>query len=570
LNRLDAEVLMKRIPAEFGRHRFGIMLVLLMLIATSIVPISSQAGPSTKLYIGHAARLTAQIPTDWTVDPEGDFDYIGDDGYVASAPIGGSSLEEICSTETLQTNGVVVSNLLRTTWNGIEGCRVSSSRGEVTLESLIVPHPHPFDYFGTSFAFAIITADPAHFDAIVSSVDFSPELVTPELYIKSVVEIIKARAYFSSNVDWDVIERSAISNIESAPSMTMASAVLNDLMNGLRGSGDTHSFLMPAGQSNQFTTAIGYGLLISGNRVAFVYEGSAAAKAGLRTGDIIERVNGRELQEENDLVDLYYLGESSIAVTVRREGELQPLELTIEATEYERYLPPSGQRLKGDIGYIAVPGFSVFDRRSEFVNAGRKLFESIDQSPTCGWVVDLRFDTGGSYSPMISAVAPLMENGPFVGWESASGTRSWVRYEDGKILDEDFLVADYFAGNPYDLADPLPPVAVLTSSRTASAGEAATLAFVGRPNTKSFGETTGGYATAIQGIPLFDGSAIGLAVSAMIDRTGATHLDGIVPDVSVPVDWTNYGTETDPVINAAVDWLLSQPGCAAATPVAAD
>lgn len=52
----------------------------------------------------------------------------------------------------------------------------------------------------------------------------------------------------------------------------------------------------------------------------------------------------------------------------------------------------------------------------------------------------------------------------------------------------------------------------------------------------------------------------------MTDRTGATHMGGINPDEFVAINWTTYGTERDPVLNAAKAWLREQPACARATP----
>jgi carboxyl-terminal processing protease len=53
----------------------------------------------------------------------------------------------------------------------------------------------------------------------------------------------------------------------------------------------------------------------------------------------------------------------------------------------------------------------------------------------------------------------------------------------------------------------------------------------------------------------------------MTDRSGATHPDGVQPDEFVPFDWTQYGTEDDPVLNAAIEWLNQQPECASAASI---
>ena len=129
-------------------------------------------------------------------------------------------------------------------------------------------------------------------------------------------------------------------------------------------------------------------------------------------------------------------------------------------------------------------------------------------------------------------------------------------------MDDGIEVSDYLAGQEtVALHDPDLPVAVLTSPFTGSSGEVTTLAFVGRPETRLFGEPTGGYTTANVGYNLFDGSFLALAVAAMTDRTGTTYPSGIDPDELVSIDWTQFATEGDPVLAAATNWLTQQSGC---------
>lgn len=194
------------------------------------------------------------------------------------------------------------------------------------------------------------------------------------------------------------------------------------------------------------------------------------------------------------------------------------------------------------------------------------VIATVDQIPTCGWVVDLRLDTGGSFAPMITAVGPILGDGTLVGWRTADGTQLWVTYRDGRIYQDGQLGSDYLGEQTaHALQRPNPPVAVLTGPLTGSSGEVATLAFVGRPETRRFGEPTGGYTTANVGYSLFDGARFVLAEAAMTDRTGATHLAGVEPDEFITTDWTAYGTDGDPVIAAALDWLNRQPACASKT-----
>jgi C-terminal processing protease CtpA/Prc len=79
-----------------------------------------------------------------------------------------------------------------------------------------------------------------------------------------------------------------------------------------------------------------------------------------------------------------------------------PTIVTIETDTYEYYLPPTGHALADGIGYIDIPLYRVPGRVAEFASTANAVISSIDQSPTCGWIVDLRLNLGGSYSPMVS------------------------------------------------------------------------------------------------------------------------------------------------------------------------
>lgn len=111
------------------------------------------------------------------------------------------------------------------------------------------------------------------------------------------------------------------------------------------------------------------------------------------------------------------------------------------------------------------------------------------------------------------------------------------------------------AGRPARLPRPRPPVAVLTSRLTGSAGEAVAMAFRGRPGARSFGEPTAGVPTGNTQHRLADGAELYLTEAIGVDRTGRTYETRIRPDRPVATDWARYGTPADPVLAAATRWL---------------
>jgi C-terminal processing protease CtpA/Prc len=151
---------------------------------------------------------------------------------------------------------------------------------------------------------------------------------------------------------------------------------------------------------------------------------------------------------------------------------------------------------------------------------------------------------------MLLAVRPILgEATP--GYFVSSGEREAFSYRYGPGV----------AAPVYRLRRPDPPVAVLTSRLTGSAGEALTIAFRGRPDTRSFGEATAGLPTANLSFPMVDGAVIVVTTSSEADRTGRIYEGRIEPDQPVEIVWSGVGSEKDPVLQVAASWLRGQPAC---------
>lgn len=131
-------------------------------------------------------------------------------------------------------------------------------------------------------------------------------------------------------------------------------------------------------------------------------------------------------------------------------------------------------------------------------------------------------------------------------------------YDDGAVRAGDSVAASVADATP---ADPLLPVAVVTSGLTMSSGEAVAVAFRGRAGSRSFGEPTYGVPTSNRTVPLADGATLLLTVAHFADRTGRTYEEPLVPDESVVLRWEAFGTVQDPALQDASDWLLGHPGC---------
>lgn len=226
------------------------------------------------------------------------------------------------------------------------------------------------------------------------------------------------------------------------------------------------------------------------------------------------------------------------------------LALTMLNDNHSFFIPSDGQPFGGDsrldcnfspaesmgivpenIGYIKITSFSGSEGGELFATEIQNKIKEQDNDGTIGWIVDLRGNTGGNMWPMLAGVGPLLGNntvGHFIdpddiaypyGYSfgaSVSGNSNIVQ------LTEYHLMKDQDAR-----------VAVLLDNAIASSGEAIAIAFIGRPNTRSFGTATCGLSTANSSIPLSDGSSLILTTSYMADRNKNKFGVPIEPDVEV-------------------------------------
>ena len=161
-----------------------------------------------------------------------------------------------------------------------------------------------------------------------------------------------------------------------------------------------------------------------------------------------------------------------------------------------------------------------------------------------GWIVDLRGNNGGNMWPMLAGLAPLTGAGP-LGYfvQNVKGV------ESKNVWKADVVKVK----KAYKLKKPDTKIAVLIGPRTGSSGEMTTVAFIGRSNTRLFGQPTGGYTTANRTFILSDGSNLLLASSYVADRNQKKYLNKITPDEIVePVPGL------DAEVKAAERWLLEK------------
>jgi carboxyl-terminal processing protease len=195
-----------------------------------------------------------------------------------------------------------------------------------------------------------------------------------------------------------------------------------------------------------------------------------------------------------------------------------------------------------DIGFVAVGGFGGSgSAASAFATNLQATIRDQDRPGNAGWVVDLRHNTGGNYSPMISGVGPVLGEGLAGYFVRSDGSLIPWGYENGALWQFSPTSRDVLVTNPYRLSVPPRRIAVLTDSLTNSSGEATAVGFRGRADTKTFGGQTCGRSSSIFGHKLNDGGILGVMDSIDADRLGTNYGGGVlVPDERISDDLQLY------------------------------
>jgi C-terminal processing protease CtpA/Prc len=220
-----------------------------------------------------------------------------------------------------------------------------------------------------------------------------------------------------------------------------------------------------------------------------------------------------------------------------------------------------GRVVNGRIGLVAVLSHGGRNRPG-YVDSLHAQLQSLDSAGVCGWIVDLRRNDGGNMWPMLAGIGALVGREDVGSFTGSPDGHAW-RYRDGQA----------WLGGPSVPSDPpgrgtrvggpalkhaVAPVALLLGNETKSSGEMIAIAFMGRSNLRSFGENTGGYASANTNVTLRDGAQLVVTSAYPLDRLGRSYALELKPDERVA---TSTAGDTDAHLDAAAAWILRQPYC---------
>lgn len=261
-------------------------------------------------------------------------------------------------------------------------------------------------------------------------------------------------------------------------------------------------------------------------------EDSPAKKAGLRSGDIIVKINNDETSGLSvDAAVNKIRGEAGTDVKISIIRGDAPQELTI--TRAQITVPSvKSEILPGNIGYLQITRFS--DDTAQLASAAAQDFKSKNVK---GIVLDVRNDGGGLLDAAVKVAGLWLDNKVVVAEKQGGRTTSELR-----------------TGNNPPLAGI--PTTMLINEGSASASEILAGALHDHGVAKLIGKKSFGKGSVQELIDLPNGGKLKVTVARWYTPKGKNiDKEGIKPDVEVELSADDFNNNRDPQKDRAVTEL---------------
>ncbi|WP_386068083.1 S41 family peptidase [Tahibacter sp. UC22_41] len=250
-------------------------------------------------------------------------------------------------------------------------------------------------------------------------------------------------------------------------------------------------------------------------RVVAPIDDTPAERGGIKSGDIITRIDGKAVSAENvneSVEQLRGNPGSSVVLTVVHEGESAPVDITLKR-EKIKVASVRARWLEPGYAYLRVSQFQE-DSGGELK---RKLAKLRGKDSTLrGVVLDLRSNPGGLLTSAVEISDVFLDSGTIVT------TR-------GRLNDTDLS----FSATPGDLTDGAPLV-ILVDRGTASAAEIVAGALKDNHRGLILGQRTFGKGSVQTVLPLEDGHAVKLTTARYYTPANISiQATGITPDIEL-------------------------------------
>lgn len=249
-------------------------------------------------------------------------------------------------------------------------------------------------------------------------------------------------------------------------------------------------------------------------RVIAPIDDTPAARAGIKSGDVIIAIDGKPLPSDDSMSPLRGEPGSKVKLTVVREGKGKPFDVEL-VRETIRIASVKSRLLEPGYGYVRISAFQAdtgadFQKQVDALQAKGKLR---------GLVLDLRSNPGGLLTAAVQVADDLLDKGTIVS------TRGRIPISDSE-----------FKATPGDRLDGA-PVVVLVDAGSASASEVLAGALRDNKRARIVGSRTFGKGSVQTVLPLDNGDSVKLTTARYYTPSGKSiQASGIVPDVAFKPD----------------------------------
>lgn len=367
-------------------------------------------------------------------------------------------------------------------------------------------------------------------------------LVILTAFVTFIVTSLSMYTYFKNNTGYGLINTASntSTNTQDIPSyLKQIRSAINkyylwkdkiseeDLENGaiegyVKGLGDEYTEYVPSSEMKEYTeningSFVGIGVYMvkdeKAGRVLIYYPipESPAEKAGIKAGDLIISVDGKEYTADDfEEISKYIKGEegTTVNIVIERDGERKSFDVVRKKINTN---PISKNVYNKNVGYIKIPSFD--EGTAEAFKT--KLQDLVNNEGVKSVVIDLRNNGGGLVDQATKIADYFLEK------------------------KETILITKDNEGNKqitYSEMDPIfnMPIVILVNKNTASASEILTAALKENGKAKVVGETTYGKGVIQTLFTLSDGSGLKITTAEYYSpKENTIHKVGITPDSEV-------------------------------------
>lgn len=339
---------------------------------------------------------------------------------------------------------------------------------------------------------------------------------------------------------WDLVEESFYGELPDAKTQTYGS-----IRGMLAALGDPNTFFIEppdreieeaqfqgryGGIGADYTMRDGYLVVVT------PFEDSPASRADIRPGDIIVVVDRTDIfgLSQNEALLLIRGGVGTkVELTIRREGELEPLILQLTREEIEASTV-TWELKEGGIGYLKLSFFG--GRTNEEL---RHALAQLQSQGATSLILDLRNNPGGLIGAAVDVASQFIDTGLILYQRDAQGNDQPFPAKKGGLATET-------------------PLAILVNGGTASAAEIVAGALSDHQRTVIIGEKTFGKGSIQTVRELSDHSSIHVTTAHWLTPEGhEIEGPGLIPDLEVPLPQEDIDNQRDPQLDRALAYLRS-------------